>query len=89
MALREGSLVSQIATLDVGESFSRTTMVPFKARGVREDIAEAKRRLRNHLNKHQERATKASGNTYRLDTGVWMASEDATPFVTVSITRII
>ena len=60
MALREGSLVSQIATLDVGESFSRTTMVPFKARGVREDIAEAKRRLRNHLNKHQERATKVS-----------------------------
>jgi hypothetical protein len=86
--LREGSLAHQIAELKPGETLSRTQMIGLSKPGLDYEVREAKRKLRNHVNKHAERAATASGGTYRLDTGTWVANEDSAVFVTVAVTRM-
>ena len=89
MALQSGSLVHQIANLEPGGSYCRTQMIGLSAKGLEDKVREAKRKLKNHLNKQAERASAQSGNTYRLDSGTWLAAEDAAVFVTIAITRVI
>jgi hypothetical protein len=89
MSLQTGSLAHQIAQLETGETFSRTKMLGLTRPRLDEELRETKRKLRNHVNKHAERAAKETGGSYRLDCAVWLANEDAAVFVTVAITRII
>jgi hypothetical protein len=87
MALQPNSLANQIASLGVGETVSKTRM--FVLGGIEQsDLNDAKRRMRNHMNKHQERASRETGATFRLDTGLWLSHENTAAFLTVAITRM-
>lgn len=88
MGLQTGSLAHQIGQLKAGETFSLTKMLGLSRPGFEDDMKEAKRKLRNFLNKQADRASKETGAVYRLDCGTWHANEDAAVFVTVAITRI-
>jgi hypothetical protein len=89
MALQQDSLVSRIADLDIGKSYSHTVMVGRSKDGdLKAEITDTKRRLRNLLNKQMERATTATNAMFRLDCGSWHANEDAAIFITVAVTRI-
>lgn len=88
MSLREGSLAHTLAGLQIGQCYSRSEMMGLSAPGMEEKVKAAKTRMKNHLNKHADRASKTNGSIYRLDSGVWLANEDAAVFVTVNITRM-
>ena len=88
MSLNAGSLAHQIAALACGETVSRSRSLGLSQGGLHDEIREAKRKMRNHLNKHADRAGRETGNQYRMDSGVWLANEDSAVFVTVTITRI-
>lgn len=89
MALRKGGLAHDLSSLQCGESFSRTMMMGRNDEvDLVDEIREAKRRLRNHLTKHVDRASKATGAMFRMDCASWHAPEDAAIFVTVAVTRI-
>jgi len=88
MPLQTGGMAHQIAQLAPGEAYSRSKMLGLTRPGLDVELRDVKRRLRNHVNKHAERAAKESGGTYRLDCGAWLASEDAAVIVTVVVVRV-
>lgn len=85
--LKEGSIADRLAKLDIGDTYSVTKMFDLSPQ-TGEEITQMKRRLRNALTKHQDRASQASGAMFRLDTGQWFSHDNGTMFLTVAITRI-
>ncbi len=85
--LKEGSIADRLAKLAVGDSYSVTKAFSLSPTTT-EDMTQAKRRIRNALTKHQDRAMQAEGGMYRLDTGQWCSHDNTTVFLTVAITRM-